>query len=184
MKTVLKILFIIFFSLNFTYCRIYYDHQGNIDVYDNLKFNYKVDYNEFEYFDKNSIGLTDRKMYNTYFIIKLPKKIVNWIRYGNNFWFEYESKQIIYIYNEYKHIAENSYHWRLIDVEDEDEIDLYMFYYWVNKRKYDQKYLYKKNNFRVTKLYTNGKYKILLFNIKKKNYQSFLDYAKTFEIKD
>jgi hypothetical protein len=165
-------------------CKVYMDGGMNNISTGYMTFDFGTYYNTLDYFsDVNAIA-GNEVFYNTFFTIKLPKKLVYGVMHGNDFYFEYDSKQIIYIYNEFRNVGKDSNVWNLIDVEDEEDIYLYLDAYWINVRGYDEDYLFKKNGSRVTKLYTNGKYKILLYNIKKRNYKLFLYYVKSFEVKN
>jgi hypothetical protein len=147
-----------------------------------MTFVYEKDDNDFDYFNKVNAS-TDRDVfYTTHFSIKLPKKIVYWQKFdANKFYYEYDSKQIIYIYTAYKNEGKESDKWELKEVNERDELNCLKDYW--NERNYNLKLLDVKKTDRITKLYTNGKYEILLYNIKEKNFTSFFELIKTFAIK-
>jgi hypothetical protein len=144
-----------------------------------MTFRYQKNYNELDYFNKVNASADKEVFYTTHFSIKLPKGIVHWIRFDNKFFYEYDSKQVIYIYTAYKNQGKESDSWELKNINEGSELK-YIEDYW-KERGYNENLPRKKN--RVTKLYTNGKYEILLYNIKEKNFSSFFELIKTFNIK-
>lgn len=86
----------------------------------------------------------------------------------------------LYIYSAYKNKGNESNDWKLLDVEPSD-IENYLTNYW-EKRGYREEYLLKEHVGRISKIYTNGKYKILLYNIKAEKFSTFTQSAKTFNV--
>jgi len=143
-------------------------------------FEYGSDENKLKYINKVNASTEHDIYYTTHFSITLPKRIVNWSKSNNNFFFEYDDKQVFYIYSSYKNEGQESENWELKDI-DYNEVLKYIGEYW-DKRNYNEDYLYKAHNGRVSKLYTNGKYKILLYNIKTEMLPMFIQSTKTFNI--
>ncbi len=139
-------------------------------------------YNELYYFNPINGSADNEIFYNTHFTMKLPKGIIYWMRSGNHFFYEYDSKQIIYIYNPFRNDDKDSGQWRLEEVQG--DIDYNLEQYWVGERKYKENYLYKNHKNRVAKIYTDGKYQILLYNIKSENFENFLELVKTFKVQE
>lgn len=159
-------------------CASYIDVPKNNFNDNNIKFEFARDVNNFKYTNNVNASADKNIYYATHFSINLPKGIVNWTRNSNNFFFEYKDKQIFYVYSSFKNEGQESLNWRLNDV-DYNEVLRYIGEYWDN-RKYNENFLYKSYKGRVSKLYTNGKYKILLYNIKTENIETFIQNAKTF----
>ncbi len=160
-------------------CSSYIDVPKNSINNNSMVFDYGSNENKLKYINKVNSSADHEIYYTTHFSIALPKGIVNWTRSSNNFFFEYGDKQIFYIYSSYKNEGQESGNWELKDI-GYNEILKYIGEYW-DERKYDENYLYKAHTGRVSKFYTNGKYKILLYNIKPENLQTFIQSAKTFE---
>ena len=169
-------LFIALICLNS--CKSYVDVNNSKVSDKGMNFNFYENFNSLDYFSSVNASADNDIFYTTHFTINLPKKIVYWEISSNNFFFEYDSKQIIYIYSSYKNKGQESENWELKDI-DYNEVLKYIGEYW-DKRNYNENYLYEAHNERVSKLYTNGKYKILLYNVKTENLQAFIQSAKTF----
>ncbi|MCI3938901.1 hypothetical protein MQX03_17000 [Chryseobacterium aahli] len=159
-------------------CASYVDVPENSINNNTMVFDYSGNENRLKYVSKVNTSADHDVYYTTHFSITLPKNIVNWNIASNNFFFEYNDKQIFYIYSSYKNEVQTSKNWELKDITH-NEVLKYIGEYW-DKRKYNENHLYKAHNGRVSKLYTNGKYKILLYNIKTENLQTFIRSAKTF----
>lgn len=174
----MKYLTFVLLALLMSSCTSYIDVQKNSINNDSMVFDYGSNENKLKYVSKVNASADHDVYYTTHFSITLPKNIVNWNVGSNNFFFEYNDKQIFYIYSSYKNEGQESENWELKDISY-NEVLKYIGEYW-DKRKYNENYLYKAHNGRVSKLYTNGKYKILLYNIKTENLQTFIQSAKTF----
>jgi hypothetical protein len=174
----MKYLICVLLSLMVSSCSSYIDVPKNNINNNNMVFDYGSNENTLKYVSKVNASADHDIYYTTHFSIELPKNIVNWNIGSNNFFFEYDDKQIFYIYSSYKNEGPESENWELKDI-DYNEVLKYIGEYW-DKRKYNENYLYNAHNGRVSKLYTNGKYKILLYNIKTANLQTFIQSAKTF----
>ncbi len=161
-------------------CVSYIDLPKNSISNDNMIFDYGSKENKFKYINKVNASADNDIYYTTHFSIDLPKGIVNWKISNNNFFFEYGDKQILYIYSSYKNDGKESANWKLEEI-GYNEIVKYIGEYW-DERRYNENYLYKKNNGRISKIYTNGKYKIVLYNVKIKSYPMFIQMVKTFDI--
>ncbi len=158
-------------------CTSYVDIPKNSISNNSMIFEYGNNENKFKYINKVNASADHEIYYTTNFSIILPKGIINWTKSDNNFFFEYDDKQIIYIYSAYKN-EEESDDWKLLEIEPND-IGNYLNNYW-EKRGYKEEYLLKENVGRISKIYTNGKYKILLYNIKVEKVPIFTQSAKTF----
>lgn len=158
-------------------CTPYLDYGKNIHT-DYIDFNYLENYNEFIYKSKiNSIA--DKEIYyTTHFSINIPKEIKNWESSGNTFYFEYGSKEIIYINTGYKNKQEVG-GWTLREANN-DEIYNMLSSYW-NKKKYNENTLKKRGLKRVSKVYFDGRVSILLYNIKQENLDDYLGLIKKFK---
>ncbi len=167
---------LIIFVLLIISCKSYIDTGINIQS-THLNFNYLDNYNEFIYKSKLNTSSDKQVHYTTNFKIDLPKKIINWLILSNEFYFEYKNKQMIYIYSDYesKNVAND---WVLKDTNDKEVWDSFI-HYWL-KIKYNEDNLKIKRN-RVSKIYTNGKVKILLLNIKEHEFDNYLKLIKSFK---
>ncbi len=170
-----KITFIITTLLIFISCRPYLDCGKNIDN-DYMNFKYGDSHNEFIYKSKID-AITDTEIYQTtHFSINLPKKIKNWKILGNKFYFEYPNKEMIYIYSGYKNKVSPE-KWSERETNN-SEVYNSLNSYWYEK-KYNENLLATDNPKRVSKVYSDGKTLILLFNIKKDNLSSYLELVKS-----
>jgi hypothetical protein len=177
----LNLLVLITVSVLLNSCKAYLDTKSNNSIEtDYMTFKYLKDHNELNYFNKVNSAADNQKFLTTHFSINLPKGLVFWKQLGNQFYFEYDSKQLIYIYSAYKNVGSESPNFELKDVENQKKVAEELQDYWVKERGY--KYLNKRNNDRVYKLYTNGKYRIVFYNIKKKEFTKFHESVKTFAI--
>lgn len=180
-----SIIYIAIILYSLSSCRTYYDKESYQDLYyenDFLMKFYKT-YNELYYFNPINGSADHEIFYNTHFTMNLPKGITYWMRSGNHFFYEFDSKQIIYIYNPFRNDGTESGEWKLKDVNEGYE-DYNLEQYWVNERKYKESHLFKNHKNRITKIYTDGKYQLLLYNIKTENFDMFLNFAKTFKVKE
>ncbi|WP_294274383.1 hypothetical protein [uncultured Chryseobacterium sp.] len=163
-----------------TSCASYIDIPKNSISNSSVIFDYGNSENKFKYINKVNASADNEIYYTTNFSIILPKGIIYWTRNNNNFFFEYKDKQIIYIYSAYKNEGKESDNWKLLDVEN-NEVEFFLNDYW-DKKGYTEKYIFNKHIGRISKLYTNGKYKILLYNIKTEKFPIFNQSVKTFTI--
>jgi hypothetical protein len=174
----MKKLFIISSSLLLLIsCKAYLDNSNSIHN-DNMDFNFLNDYNEFIYKSAINASADQETFLNTHFSIHLPKRIVNWTFANNNFYFEFEDKQIISIYSPYKGQFKSS-NWILRETNI-DEIKKILENYW-NKQHYKEEKLGSHNVNRISKLYSDGYIKILLYNIKKEHFDSYLSILTNFK---
>ncbi len=171
---------IIFILLTLFSCKSVIDYNENDSIKaSGFSFQYNKDHNKFLYYN-NINGVAENQIfYNTHFEIKLPKGIINWSARRHDFIFEYNNKQIIYVYVPYKNEGIESNHWELKDIDYHDALNLGE--YW-EERKYKENHLYKEHPKRISKIYTNGKYIIMLYNIKDINYPKFVQSVKTFKL--
>lgn len=161
-------------------CKSYIDLPKHSVDSEYMIFEYGNHKNKFIY--KNNVAArADKEIYKpTHFEITLPKNIVNWAVSSNHFFFEYKHKQMIYIYSSYENKENEEKHWWKEEISYND-LQKYIGEYWTG-RKYNENSLYKIWEENPSSIYTNGKYKILLFNIKKDNVVTFTESIKTFKV--
>ena len=117
----------------FTECdeiKTYNDIQGNSLTYNNIQIltdlGYVKDENIFKlknyYFNKVNASTDKDIFYTTHFAIILPKNIIYWKQLGNKFYYEYDSKQVIYIYTAYKNEGKESDSWELKKIDNKNII--------------------------------------------------------------
>jgi hypothetical protein len=153
-------------------CSTYIDVGNNVNS-DKLDFIYLKEYNEFIYKSKINTAADSETYVTTNFSISLPKEIIKWKIRDNKFYFEYDKKQIIYIDSGYKNIG-NANNWIIRDANKED-IQAFLKEY-QNVSKHTMKI---KEN-RISKVYSDGKTSILLFNIEQNKIKSYLDLIQKF----
>ncbi len=175
MKYSISILVVLFI----TSCSTYIDKTENNINNESMIFNYGLNENKLIFISKINASADGHIFYNTHFELSLPKKMLNWSRKSNEFFFEYDNKQIIYLYIPYKNEEKESAKWEMKDIDYHDALNLGE--YW-EERKYEENYLYKEHTKRISKIYTNGKYIIMLYNIKDINYPQFVQNVKTFKL--
>ncbi|WP_394776831.1 hypothetical protein [Flavobacterium sp.] len=161
-------------------CSTYLDGGKNINT-DYMDFNYMQNYNEFIYKSKVNSTADKEVYYPTHFKIDLPKKIKNWQSSNNEFYFEYSDKEIIYINSGFKNTGTVG-SWILKETDD-NEIFSKLSSYW-NKRKYDEDDLKLEISNRKSQIYSDGKTTILLYNIKRENFERYLTLVKSFKYLD
>ena len=149
-------------------CRSYIDIPRNSISKDYLIFKYENDYNNFIFSDKVNIVADKDVSITTHFNIRLPKKIIYWMRLGNRFFFEYSTGQLICVYSSYANKEGHGDEWKLFEPKENDEFN-YLDEYFEKKVKGNKRKNRKAG--RITKVYTNSKYEILLYNIKKENFK-------------
>lgn len=163
-----------------TACKSYVDVQNNSFENSHLSFQFNCEQNNFKYYS-NIKGRADDELFSSeHFEITLPKNLRNWMSITNQYYFDYGSNQIILVYVPYKEEKKEEVAWKLVDLEEE-KIVHYMYDYW-SQMNYNDNKLNELSLHRVNKIYTNGRYEIVLYNIKEKNYQHYLDQVKNFKI--
>jgi len=174
MKLVLTALIL---AIAFSSCRSYLDCGKSIQN-NFMNFNYLENYNEFIY--KSKVNATaDNEIYHTsHFSINLPKMLKNWQSLGNEFYFEYDDKEIIYINAGFKNVGD-AQTWKVRETNS-DEIYTKLNSYW-NKRGYNENALTAEQSRRISKVYSDEKILILLYNIKKENFDEYLSLVKSFK---
>jgi len=158
-------------------CGSYLDRGKNIHS-DSMDFNYFDNYNEFVYKSKVNAIADKEVFYTTNFSVNLPKHIKHWESSSNEFYFEYEGKEIIYLNVGYKNKV-NTGSWTVQETNN-DDIYTKLNSYW-NKRKYSEDALKIGQAGRVSKIYSDGKVSILLYNIKQENFEKYLTLIKSFK---
>lgn len=158
-------------------CCSYLDRGKNIHT-DNMDFNYLENHNEFVYKSKVNAIADKEVFYTTNFSVNLPKHIKHWESSSNEFYFEYDSKEIIYLNVGYKNKGVSD-SWTVRE-SNNDEIYTKLSSYW-DKRKYSEDALKAEGVGRVSKVYSDGKVSILLYNIKQENFEKYLALVKSFQ---
>ena len=180
----MKIFFVILIILLFSSCRTYIDNESDI-IRDNFDSVYghlyaKDIYNEYVYINKIGLRADKEVFYPRHYKLKLPKGIVKfYAQISENYTcIEYPSKQIICIKAKYLNDNVKEDQWKLIN-PDEETMEKMLSDYWEEKNyNFDN---IRARNHRITKLYTNGIFSILLYNIKEKNFDHFLYMVKSIE---
>lgn len=124
-----KILIIIFALISLISCGTTYIDSGNNIHRDNMDFIYLKNYNQFIYKSKINAVADTYIFYTNYFIIYLPKKIKHWASYNNEFFFEYNNRQIIHVCSSYKNYEKDSTKWIFKNI-DKDFIWNNFWQYW------------------------------------------------------
>ena len=135
-------------------------------------------YNEYIYKSKIAGSNEDETFWPRNYKIKIPKGIISYTQIGNILYVEYRSKQIICVKAKYLNDNVKEEKWKLIGPEEETIVNM-LSEYWEEKN-YNFDRIHTRKN-RITKLYTNGIFTILLYNIKKKNFDHFLNMVKSIE---
>lgn len=169
--------FIILLIIVLTSCSTYLDRGKNIRT-NFIDFNYLNTFNEFIYKSKVNASADNEIHYRTNFSINLPKKIRNWKITNNEFYFELAKKEIIYIKSGFENESKVE-NWHLQEINN-NEIHNKLNSYW-DSRGYNEDLLNISKTDRVSKVYTDGKTYILLYNIEQKNYDQYLDLIKSFK---
>ena len=113
------------------------------------------------------------------FSIQLPKGIEYWSFRSREYVFEYDSKQIIVVWGGYQNYNQRPDKWELRNVVgNEFRFTMQEF---LEDRNYNVDLWDEPKGKRLTKIYTNGEVKILLFNIKPENFDMFLNNLKQFQ---
>ena len=172
-----KILTILLLAIVTGSCGSYVDHGESVKS-DVMEFKYEENYNQFIYKSKINSTADNEVLYTTHFSVNLPKNIRNWQTSSNEFYFEYDSKEIIYINAGYKNKGDAG-KWSESQPSN-DEIYAKLSSYW-GKRKYNEDALKGGNSGRVSKVYSDGKVSILLYNIKQENFEKYLGLVKSFK---
>lgn len=184
MKNKFKLLFV---ALIFVSCNTYIDlskNEGNGEEGisgENWNLNFLRDHNEFVYKSNISAKADEQEFEKTHFSVSLPKRMVNWT-YSNstncNFFFEFDNKQIIYIYSPPKGIYKTT-DWELRETTKE-KIKSRLIDYW-NKRNYKEAELEILKKDHMTKVYTDSRVEILLYNIDPKNFDEYKSLISSFK---
>ena len=162
-----------------TSCRTYLDLDRRRSIYsDFMNFDYLATHNQLVYKNKVNSSAGKDVFYTTHFSIALPKRLKNWLISSNEFFFEYDNKQIIYINSSHLNKG-NAGKWVIQEVHD-DKIYSALSSYWY-RRKYDEDALKSGKAGRVSKVYSDGKVSILLYNIKRENFDKDLNLVKQFK---
>ncbi len=170
MKRAVLFLTVIFLSS----CYSYIDRGKNIHTKQN-DFIIKNNHNEYIYKSKIQGRNEDEVFKPRHFKIKLPKGIIYLVQVDNKLYVEYVGKQIICVKSSYLNQQIKKQKWKQI-YPDNDLLENFLLDYWL-ERNYDVDKITKRQ--RITKIYTNGKFTILLYNIKKKNFDNYINFVKS-----
>ncbi len=155
----------------------------NVLAYEPFKLILEKDYNIVELNPAKPIKVGDNTMHHNIYRVRIPKKLVNWTINGRKYIFEYDDREIIAIDGGYANSPRNEA-WELRDSLDYGILKPYIHNY-AKEQSYGDNYLedYLKNipEGRVTKMYSNHATRVLLFNIKEKNFEDYLNLIKTIE---
>lgn len=152
-------------------------------AYEPFKLILEKDYNIVELNKTKPVKVGDNTMYHMRYRLRIPKNLVNWSIKGRKYIFEYDDKEIIAIDGGYTSSPQKE-QWELRDSINYGILKPYIENYSAD-RAYGDNYL--KNYLdsvpadRVTKMYSNGATRVLLFNIKEKNFDSYFNLIKTIE---
>lgn len=165
---------ILLLLLSLSSCKTYLDRSFIEDKISNDKILLECfgDYNILTNNDKIGVSGDNIVFYPQHFKIMIPKKIKSLKIIDKVFCIEYSSKQIIFIDAGYKKENNNTGNWELIEGNN-DLVDFYCSNYLSVDNIATKK--------RVNKLYTDGKTKILLVNIKVDNFDNYLKLIKSFK---
>lgn len=174
MKRVCVFVIITLFS-----CKSYVDNNEVNKLHnDYFKMSFNSDYNILTYLSMVGRKADNEVNYPQHYEILVPKKMKVWHISNNSFYAEYDSKQIIYINAGYKNEMRKN-DWTVIDYKDINASDI-LFTCWKD-RGYNLEYLDKPHEGRITKQYSDGKTKILLYNIEAKNFEKYFNLLKNFK---
>jgi hypothetical protein len=136
-----------------------------------MDFVYLEDHNQFVYKSRVNAVADTEVFLTTRFRVDLPKNLKHWQSSDNEFVFEYDSKQIIYIEVAYT----NKSQLRKPTIRDVDtqEIEERLRSYW-DERKYPKTTLKGRRAGRVSKVYSDGRVVVLLYNVKQEYFDRFL----------
>ncbi|GAA4349468.1 hypothetical protein GCM10023185_06250 [Hymenobacter saemangeumensis] len=136
-----------------------------------MDFVYLKDHNRFVYKSKVNARADTQVFLTTHFAVDLPKGLKHWQVLGNEFVFEYEKKQLVYIQMAYQNESQ-PIEPTLRNVNNE-EVYARLSPYWY-ERKYPEKILKENHPGRISKVYSDGRAVILLYNVKQENVDHFL----------
>ena len=158
-------------------CKSYIDTKKSKDTYKELEFTYNNNYNTLT-ISSRLPAIADHQILNSQkFSINIPINIVNWSIINTKYIIEYDDKQIIVIDAGYVEDVTNASNWNLIDTEDDTVYSTLYTYFEDNNYSYDTLESTKKH--RITKILTDGKVKIILFNIKEKKINNYVNLLKS-----
>ena len=170
----MKKIFFFFVILSLSSCKTYIDSDfsGNKISNNSISIEYFEDYNIIKNNDKIGAVRDKDVSYPQLFKLMMPKKIESFKIINKVFCIEYNSKQVIFIDAGFKNSDVNLENWKLLEANDELINSYCNNYLSIEKIA---------RNKRVNKLYTDGKTKILLINIKSKNFDNYLKLIKSFK---
>lgn len=176
-----RILALTLFVITSSGCKSYFDNKGNSDeiTIHNMNYKFHATFNTLTVTDGLPNKADNIIKYPQNFSIDLPKKIKSLSFLGTSFINEFESSQLIIVDAGYVSTDFKCSTWNLIEPNYDDIIFLYIRDDW-DRKKYFKIIRDNPPSDRTTKIYTNGKVKILLFNIKNGNFDKYLDLVKNF----
>jgi hypothetical protein len=172
----MKKIFLLLIVIGGASCRSYLDEKP-VNNENGIQFQYLTDSNRLTYNSEIKFSADTETFFPQHYEISLPKKLKDWQTSNQVFFVEYDDKQIIAIDPDYVNKKDHG-NWKLID-SDNTEVEKMIMVYW--GKKYNSDYIFEKHPERITKIYTDGKAKILLYNIKKKNFDNYFELIKSFK---
>ena len=160
-------------------CKVYSD-AAKYRAADTVEFECSTQYNKLSYTEKMNKCIDSQACSTGCFSIKLPKGLVYWSSHKNSFYFEFKSRQVICIRSACTNEETKFYNWHITGLKKGAEL-AYIEHYWTGERGYNADYFNKLRKKRAVLLCTNGRYNILLCNIKPKNFSQFYKFAETFK---
>jgi len=169
-----KIVFIIFTFILVScsgYKYLDYSNSGNNLNYNEFGFILFDNYNTF--YSRKTIGMNadEQISYYQHFEIDIPKKIKNWKYSGTCFYIEYDFGQIVSIDPGTEIKNEKIENW--LELEENDDLLNGISEYWIETHDKSSNNNTNVNKGRLTKIFSDGHSKIILFNIKKENIEKF-----------
>lgn len=172
-------------------CSPYFDLAKNQGIADDewVKFKFGENSNTLTVVDRIPSAAHGQTFHHQKFEIKLPKKLKQWWFEGENYLIECSDGQIIGVNPGYAEENKKPKEWYLKDpiVSDEifyAEIFSYVSSYDLSKKKLEYVDEIKLKKGRISKIYSNGEVDILLYNVKSKNFEHYLELIKSFRYID
>lgn len=178
-----KLTAILFIIASFSSCRPYMDVKKGEYKGKQEEWMIADTHNTFRMISKVWACADLETYYHHHYQIDIPKNIRRYTTTNHNLYVMYDSKQLIVVESGYKNRGENATDWIFVDVPKTSEAKKHIWdsYRFLTQKEYDEKYLERLSKNRISKVYTNKKSSIYLYNIQKENFEEFLKFAKTFK---
>jgi|SRR5690554_1195891 len=170
-----KIVFIGIYMLLLVSCKTYLDKNNNNIDNEAFYLEYYEDYNKLVYKPTVGVIMDTEKHNKQHYETKIPKKIINWRIINGVFYLEFGSNQIIIIDAGYSKPERRKQEWSLSDISS-DLINKYMYRY---DKNFEEDVKPKKK--KTTKLYSDGKTKIILYNTNSNEFNNYHSLLKSFK---